>query len=42
MSIKEKDVLITDLRASLKELFAKELEQLLAYIKALEPKEKLD
>lgn len=37
-----KDVLTTDLRSRLKELYARELEQLPTYIEGLEPKEKLD
>jgi hypothetical protein len=42
MDTKTQDVLTADLRTSLKDLFAKELEQLPAYIEGLEPKEKLD
>lgn len=42
MNTNATQVLTTDLRSALKDLFAKELEQVPAYMEGLEPKERLD
>ena len=42
MNTKTTEVLTTDLRTTLKELFVRELEQLPAVLEGLEPKERLD
>ena len=42
MTTETKQVLTADLRQNLKDLFAKELEQLPEYLEALDTKERLD